>query len=273
MVIAISKQDVEAHYKKQYNQEIEFSDFRIISTGSIFRRKRFAVASWSISGTKPETQHEAAHQCSQSKYYVVPIVKKALASEGMLYVMTSFAAHNRYYYNTEGRHEAWRTCEVFVDVASGETDLAHIHSSGTGDTPYIEADNNIQVKSWFERTIPVYDFVIDSGLSEQDKITLNDNDIKKRKAIIYKFVLEFFNTFIISKKELKAEQDRIKNIARQEAEKKRAERKKEREIIKAQKKAAAEKKAAARIKVQMDDKDSSDKKKLMTEFLGNDIFD
>ena len=273
MAITISKQDLEAHYKQHYNQEIEFSGFRVVSTGGIFSRKRFAVATWSISGTKPETQHEAAHQCSQSKYYVVPIIKKALSSEGMLYVMTSFAAHNRYYYNTEGRHEAWRTCEVFVDITSGATDLAHIHSSGTGDTPYIETTNNIQVKSWFERTIPVYDFVIDSGLSEQDKITLNDNDIKKRKAIIYKFALEFFNTFIITKDELKAEQERIKRIASAEAEQRRAERKKEREIARAQRRAAAEKKAAARIKVQMDDKDSSDKKKLMTEFLGNDIFD
>ena len=270
--MTISKQDFEAHYKQQYNQELEFSDLRFVTTGSLFRRKHFVVGIWSISGTKPETQHEAAHQCSQTKCYVVPIVKNVLAKEGVLYVMTSFAAHNRYYYNNDGRNEAWRTCEVFVDITSGKTDLAHIHSSGTGDTPYVETSDSVQVKPWFERTIPVYDFVIESGLSEQDRITLNDSDIKKRKAIIYKFALEFFNTFVLSKEELKAEQERQKRLAREEAEKRRAERQKEREVIRAQKKAAAAKKAAARIKVQMDDQDSSDKKKLMTEFLGNDIF-
>ncbi len=270
--MTISKQDLEAHYKQHYNQEIEFSDLRFVTTGSLFQRKYFAVGICSSSGIKPETQHEAAHQYSQTKYYVVPIVKKILAKEGMLYVMTSYAAHNRYYYNNDGRKETWRTCEVFVDITSGQTDLAHIHSSGTGDTPYVETSDGIQVKPWFERTMPVYDFVIESGLSEQDKINLNDNDIKKRKAIIYKFALEFFNTFVLSKDELKAEQERRKNLARAEAEKRRAERQKEREIIRAQKKAAAAKKAAARIKVQMDDQDSSDKKKLMTEFLGNDIF-
>ena len=273
MAIAISKQDVEAHYKKQYNQEIEFSDFRIISTGGIFRRKQFAVAWWTISGTKSETQHEAAHQCSQSKYYVVPIVKKVLGAEGMLYILTSFGAHNRYFYNTEGQHEAWRTSEVFLEITSGKTTLARIHSSGTGDTPYIDATDNIQVRPWFDRTMPVYDFVIDTGLSEQDKLMLTDNDIKKRKSIIYKFALEFFKTFVLTKAEVKAELQRLKDIARAEAEIKRQDKIKAREVAKAEKKANAEKKAAAKIKVQMDDVDSSEKKKLMTDFLGKDIFE
>lgn len=263
---------MEAHYRQRYKKEIEFSGIRFVKTGSIFRRKRFAVAYCSVAGTKPETQHEAAHQCSQAMYYVVPIVRKTLANEGMLYTFSSFAPHNRYFYNTEGKNEAWRTAEVFMEITSGETSLARIHSSGTGDTPYIPATDNIQVKTWFDRELPVYDFVIDAGLSENDKIFLNDNDIKKRRAIIYKFALEIFNTFIITKDEIKAEQERIKQIKRAEALRKKEEQRKERAAVRASKKAAAERRAAARIKVQMDDQDSLDKKKLMTEFLGKDIF-
>jgi len=235
----MSAKDLSVHYKKQYNQDIEFGSMRIVKTGSIFRRKSFVVASWTFSGISPETQHESSHKCSQSKYYVVPIVKDALADEGVLYVITSFGAHNRYSYNTEGRREAWRTCEVFVEISSGDTELAKIRSSGTGNTPYIEATDNIQVKMWFERSFPVYDFVIESGLSEQDKIAMNDADIKKRKAIIYKFALEFFSTFVLSKEELKIEQKQRKDAARAEAEAKRFERRKARETLKAQKRAAA----------------------------------
>ena len=271
--MTIIKQDLEAHYKAHYNNEIKFSDLRIVKTGGIFSRKRFAVASSRISEMKPETESEASYQYSQSDYYVVPIIKKSLSEDGVLYVMKSFDAHNRYLYNEEGKNEAWRTSEVSVEIKSGNTELAQIRSSGTGDTPYIDATDNIKVRPWFERTLPVYDFVIETGLSEQDKLILTDNDIKKRKSIVYKFALEFFKTFVLSKEEIKAEQKRIKDILRAEAETKRRERLKAREIAKAEKKAFAAQKAAAKIKVQMDDNASSAKKKLMKDFLGNDIFD
>ena len=271
--MTILKQDLEAHYRERYNNEIKFSDLRFVKTGGIFHRKHFAVASFRVSEMRPETESEASHQYSRSDYYVVPIIKKSLGKDGVLYVMTSLDAHNRYVYNEEGRKETWRTSEVSVEIKSGDTELAQIRSSGTGDTPYIDATDNIKVKPWFERALPVYDFVIETGLSEQDKMILTDNDIRKRKSIVYKFALEFFKTFVLSKEEIKAEQKRLKDILREEAEAKRRERIKAREIARAEKKAYAAQKAAAKVRVQMDDKASSAKKKLMKDFLGNDIFD
>ena len=125
--MTILKQDLEAHYKAHYNDDINFDDMRIVKTGSIFRRKKFAVASLRVAEVKPETESEASHQYSQSKYYVVPVVKKSLGNDGILYEMTSLDAHNRYVYNEEGKTESWRTSEVLVVINSGNTELAQMY--------------------------------------------------------------------------------------------------------------------------------------------------
>lgn len=177
------------------------------------------------------------------------------------------------YVNTEGKSEVWRTCEVLLNITSGETELAKIRSSGTGDTPYIDASDNIQIQCWLEHRLPVYDFVVSTGLSEQDEKYFNDNDIKKRRSYIYKFALEFFNTFIITKEEIKAEQTRLQTLQKEEENRKKQELQKAREQEKAERKAWIERRAYARAKVRMDDSKSLPKKNLMKSFLSKDIFE
>lgn len=271
--MAISKEQIEKLYKSQYGKNITFSNIRFMHTGGIFHRKHFAVASVTENGIMPETDQTDAHDFSKAEYFVVPLKSKKISGNGMLFDLHSYDAYNMRYVNTEGKSEIWRTCEVFLNITSGETELATIRSSGTGDTPYVDASDNIQIRRWIERQIPVYDFVISTGLSEQDERNLNDNDIRKRKSYIYKFALEFFNTFIITKEEVKAEQERLLSLQREEERQRKREQQKAREQEKAEKQAWIERRADARVKVRMDDSKSLPKKNLMKSFLGDDIFE
>ena len=191
----IQKAQLEELYKQQYGQDIEFEQIRQVKTGSIFSRKHFVVAQKKESGMLPQTDQADAHRYSKVKYFVVP-VKSRKITPGMLFDMSSADAYNMRYVNADGLNEVWRTCEVGLAVTSGDIELAKIRSSGTGDTPYIDVTDNIQVQRWIKRRFPVYDFVVSTGLTEQEEMNLTDKDIKKRRSMIYKFVSEFFSTFI-----------------------------------------------------------------------------
>ena len=271
--MAVSKEQVETLFKSQYGKDITFSNLRFVHTGGIFHRKHFAVVSIIETGIMPETDQADAHGFSKAEYFVVPVKSKKIIGDGMLFDLHSYDAYNMRYVNTEGKSETWRTCEVFLNITSGETELAKIRSSGTGDTPYIDASDNIQIQRWIERRLPVYDFVVSTGLNEQDEKYLNDNDIRKRRSYIYKFALEFFNTFIITKEEIKAEQIRLLNLQKEEERQRKQEQQKAREQEKAERKAWIERRADARVKVRMDDSKSLPKKNLMKSFLGDDIFE
>lgn len=271
--MAIQEVQVAELYKTQYGEDIHFSKIIPLKTGGLFHRKHFVIGSVCETGQTETNAQEDAHKYSKAKHFVVPVKSGKIAAQGMLFDMKSFDAYNRRYANAEGKNEVWNTCEVFLSITSGKTELAQIHSSGTGDTPYVDATDNIQIRSWIERRFPVYDFLISSGLSEDEEAGLNDNDIKKRRTLIYKFALEFFNTFVISKEEIKAEQERLNNLIKEENLRKKSEQQKIREQEKADKKAWLERRAAARVKVRMEDKDSLPKKNLMKSFLGNDIFE
>ncbi len=269
----IQKQDLEQLYEKQYGKSIEFTNVRVLKKGFIGFRKVYIIASVSKQDTSSEDEYATAHTFSTAKYFMVPFVKRKLQNKGILFSIKSYDAHLGYVYNQEQPKEIWRTTEVFLKILSGNTELVNIHSSGTGDTPYIDVTDNVQVKTWLDRKIPFYNFVVSTGLSDEEKTCMNDADIKKRRSIIYKFAREFFSTYILSKEDIKANQEHLRQLARAEIEKRKAEQQKARQIALAERKAWEEQRAAAKIKVYLDDESSQSKKEMMKNLVGEDIFD
>ncbi|MBR1826034.1 MAG: hypothetical protein IJ770_05560 [Alphaproteobacteria bacterium] len=269
----IQPQDMAELYKKQYGKEITFTGVRIFKKGIIGFRKIYAIASIVEQSTMPANEYASAHTFSTAQYYMVPIIKRMLQHQGILFSIKSYDAHLGYTYNQGETKEIWRTTEVFMKILSGNSELVNIRSSGTGDTPYIDVTNNVQVKVWLDRKIPFYDFLIATGLSDEEKSCMNDADIKKRRNIIYKFAQEFFRTYILSKADIKANQERIKQQIRAEAEKRKAEQMEARRIAQAEKRAWEEQRAAAKVKVYLDDESSQSKKELMKTLVGEDIFE